>query len=85
MVEKDLGTLSQTLLKNFLKEVFKNFKNFKQGGFCSLLFVLQILSVAIFRAANSGCSRAKFRQAEFCQLTLRSRYRIEMVGKVVVD
>ena len=26
---KDLGTLSQTLLKNFLKEVFKNFKNFQ--------------------------------------------------------
>ena len=85
MVWKDLGTLSQTLLKNFLKEVFKNFKNFKQGDFRSLLFIGKDFGVAVFRAANSGCSRAKFRQAEFCQLTLRSRYRIEMVGKVVVD
>jgi hypothetical protein len=32
-VGEDLGTLSQALLKNFLKEVFKNFKNFKQGDF----------------------------------------------------
>ena len=62
---EDLGTLSQTLLKNFLKEVFKNFKNFNQGDFCPLLFVVQILSAAIFRAANSGCSY----------------YRIEVVGK----
>ena len=36
MVGKDLGTLSQALLKNFLKEVFKNFKNFNQGGFFPL-------------------------------------------------
>ena len=55
MVEKDLGTLSQTLLENFLKEVFKTFKNFKQGDFCPFLFVAQILNVAVFRAANSGC------------------------------
>ena len=40
---KDLGTLSQTLLENFLKEVFKTFKNFKQGDFCPLLFVVLIL------------------------------------------
>ena len=56
MVGKDLGTLSQTLLKNFLKEVFKNFKNFKQGDFRSLLFVCADFGVAVFRAAISGCS-----------------------------
>ena len=55
MVGKDLGTLSQTLLKNFLKEVFKNFKNFKQGDFRSLLFICKDFGVAVFRAANSGC------------------------------
>ena len=60
--EKDLGTLSQTLLENFLKEVFKTFKNFKQGDFCPLLFVCTDFNVAGCRAANSGCSRAAFRQ-----------------------
>ena len=35
--------------------------------------------VAICRATNSGCSRAKSRPAGFCRLTPRSRYRIEMV------
>ena len=39
---EDLGTLSQTLLENFLKEVFKTFKNFKQGGFSPFLFIVQI-------------------------------------------
>ena len=29
---EDLGALPRTPLKNFLKEVFKNFKNFNQGG-----------------------------------------------------
>ena len=40
---KDLGTLSQALLENFLKEVFKTFKNFNQGDFYPFLFVVQIL------------------------------------------
>ena len=39
--------------------------------------------VAVFRATNSGCSRAKSRPAGFCRRQLvaspRSRYRIEMV------
>ena len=36
---EDLGPLSQTLLKNFLKEVFKNFKNFNEGGFYPYVYV----------------------------------------------
>ena len=44
MVEKDLGTLSQTLLRKLLERSFlRTFKNFKQGDFCSLLFVVLIL------------------------------------------
>ena len=31
--QKDLGTLSQTLFRNFLKEVPKNLKNFPTGGY----------------------------------------------------
>ena len=78
MVEKDLGTLSQTLLKNFLKEVFKNFKNFKQGDFCSLLFVCADFGAAIFRAAISGCSEPH--SASEMRATIVSlRYRIEKV------
>ena len=33
MVEKDLGTLSQTLLRKLLRKFSKNFQNFKQGDF----------------------------------------------------
>ena len=39
---KDLGTLSQTLLENFLKEVFKTFKNFNQWDFRSCPYILRI-------------------------------------------
>ena len=71
MVGKDLGTLSQTLLKNFLKEVFKNFKNFKQGDFCFLLFVCTDFGVAVFRAAISGCSEVNPVQRDWhdCRLS----------------
>ena len=48
MVEKELGTLSQALLKNFLKEVFKNFKNFKQGEFGLLAFCCSDSDVAVY-------------------------------------
>ena len=34
-----------------------------------MLYRVQILSVAAFRATNSGCSRAKSRRAGFCRLT----------------
>ena len=45
---KDLGTLSQTLLRKLLERSFlRTFKNFKQGDFCSLLFVY----------ADAECSR----------------------------
>ena len=78
-MREDLGTLSQALLKNFLKEVFKNFKNFKQGDFCSLLFVVLILmqpfSVLLFPAAPSRIPPAK------CGRFHSLRYRIEMVEK----
>ena len=44
MVEKDLGTLSQTLLRKLLERSFlRTFKNFNQGDFCPLLFVVPIL------------------------------------------
>ena len=56
MAGKDLGTLSQTLLKNFLKEVFKNFKNFNSIGFWALFLHCADFGVAIFRATISGCS-----------------------------
>ena len=35
---KDLGTLSQTLLENFLQEVFKTFKNFQQRDIYTPLY-----------------------------------------------
>ena len=50
-----------------------------------MIFALESadFGVAIFRATNSGCSRAKSRPAGFCRRQLvaspRSRYRIEMV------
>ena len=57
MVEKDLGTLSQTLLRKLLERSFlRTFKNFKQGDFRSLLFVCADFGVAVFRATISGCS-----------------------------
>ena len=56
MVEKDLGALPRTLLKNFLKEVFKNFKNFNTIGFLILSFRCADSDVDVCRAANSGCS-----------------------------
>ena len=57
MVGKDLGTLSQTLLRKLLERSFlRTFKNFKQGDFRSLLFVCTDFGVAVFRATNSGCS-----------------------------
>ena len=43
MVEKDLGTLSQTLLRKLLKKFSKNFQNFNEGDFYPFLFVVQIL------------------------------------------
>ena len=56
-VGKDLGTLSQTLLRKLLSRSFlRTFKNFKQGDFCSLLFVCADFGAAIFRATISGCS-----------------------------
>ena len=84
MVGKDLGTLSQTLLRKLLERSFlRTFKNFKQGDFCPFLFCFADFTVAIFRATISGCSRAKSRPAGFCRRQLvaspRSRYRIEMV------
>ena len=57
MVGKDLGALSQTLLRKLLERSFlRTFKNFKQGDFCSLLFVCTDFDVAVCRAAISGCS-----------------------------
>ena len=55
--EKDLGTLSQTLLENFLKEVFKTFKNFKQGGFYPYVYVVLIFCSRL-SATHSGCYEA---------------------------
>ena len=56
-VEKDLGTLSQTLLRKLLERSFlRTFKNFKQGDFRSLFFVCTDFGVAVFRATISGCS-----------------------------
>ena len=83
-MRKDLGALPRTLLENFLKEVFKTFKNFKQGDFYSLLFVVRILGVAILRATNSGCSEPHS-ASEMRTTTVSLRYRIEVVGKLVVD
>ena len=57
MVGKDLGTLSQTLLRKLLERSFlRTFKNFKQGDFRSLPFVCADFGVAVCRATNSGCS-----------------------------
>ena len=57
MVEKDLGTLSQTLLRKLLERSFlRTFKNFKQGDFRSLLSVRANFGVAVCRATISGCS-----------------------------
>ena len=39
---KDLGALPRTPLENFLKEVFKTFKNFNRGGFYPYIFVVRI-------------------------------------------
>ena len=47
---KDLGPLSQALLKNFLKEVFKTFKNFNQGDFYPYVqMVLFFVAVSVLR------------------------------------
>ena len=80
MVEKDLGTLSQTLLRKLLERSFlRTFKNFNQGDFCPLLFVVPILMqpFAVLRipAAASRIPPAK------CGRFHSLRYRIEMVEK----
>ena len=43
MAEKDLGTLSQTLLRKLLEKFSKDFQNFNQGDFYPFLFVVRIL------------------------------------------
>ena len=76
-VEKDLGTLSQTLLKNFLKEVFKNFKNFNQGDFYPYVYAV-LFFCSRLRATHSGCSETN--SVNGIGTTVVSlRYRIEMV------
>ena len=80
---QDLGALPQTLLKNFLKEVFKNFKNFNKGE-----ILLLCLCGADFFGSRLPCCyfrllRAKSRRAGFWRLSPLSRYRIEVVGKLV--
>ena len=56
MVEKDLGTLSQALLRKLLKKFSKDFQNFNPIGFWVLFLRGTDFGVAVFRAANSGCS-----------------------------
>ena len=71
MVEKDLGTLSQTLLRKLLERSFlRTFKNFKQGDFRSLLFVCTDFGVAVFRATISGCSETNPVQRDWHGLRL---------------
>ena len=51
----DLGTLSQTLLRKLLERSFlRTSKNFNQGDFYPLLFVVLIFCSRL-RATHSGC------------------------------
>ena len=50
----------------------------------SPFFIVQILSVAVFRATISGCSEPHS-ASEMRTAVASLRYRIEMVGKLVVD
>ena len=64
---QDLGALPQSPLRGLLKEKSpKNLQDLQLRGLLIYPYVVQILSIAVFRATNSGCS---------C-------YRIEMVGKL---
>ena len=56
MVGKDLGTLSQTLLRKLLKKFSKDFQNFNPIGFWVLFLRCANFGVAVCRDAISGCS-----------------------------
>ena len=51
---KTLG-VAQTHLENFWKSFLRTFKTLTQLDFGFCFYVVQILSVAIFRATDSGC------------------------------
>ena len=55
MAEKDLGTLSQALLRKLLKKFSKNFQNFNTIGFRIFSLLSTDFGAAVFRAAISGC------------------------------
>ena len=78
---KDLGAPPRTLLENFLKEVFKTFKNFNEGNFRSCPYILRILmwpdSVLRIPAATSQIPSSGIWTA-----VASLRYRIETVGKL---
>ena len=66
---KDLGALPRTLLRKLLERSFlRTFKNFKQGDFFLLLFVVWIL-----------CSHMPCYYFRLLRLAASLRYRIEMV------
>ena len=78
--EEDLGLCPNPLRKLLERSFLRTFKNFQQGDFCPLLFVVRILmqpyTLHVFRLL-----RAKSRPAGFVRL--RSlRYRVEVVEKL---
>ena len=78
MAGKDLGTLSQALLKNFLKEVFKNFKNFNHGGFFPLCLCGADFFEAVYALLIPAAPRS-IPSSGIGTAVASLRYRIEMV------
>ena len=69
----------------FRRSPLRTFKTFNSIGFMSLFLRCTDSGVAVFRATISGCSRAQSHPAGLGQLTLRSRYRIVLVGCLLMD
>ena len=81
---KILGLCPKPCLGDFLRRSpLRTFKTLNHFVFLNLFLHGADFDVAIFRAANFGCSRAKSRPAGFWRLLPLSRYRVEVVGKLV--
>ena len=80
-----MGLCPKPCLGDFLRRShLRTFKTFTARGLCLYFYVVQILSVVIFRAANSGCYEVN--PASGIDTAVASlRYRLEVVGELVAD